>query len=378
MSPFHLDFDSAPPMTIGPPGYEPGAGGGVLKTLPEDFQVEEIAAYEPSGTGEFAYLWVEKTDLTSAQLCRHVAEQLGIGQREVGLAGLKDKRAITRQWLSVPRGCEERLPSLDWSEGSRGIRLLKTSYHTNKLKTGHLKGNRFTLRVRQRDEGDDRGVQQRLDHLCEFGMANAFGPQRFGRGNTVAIGLRALDGHRIRDKRLMRLGVSALQAFLFNHWLAARAEALSLRRALLGDWLRKRVGGGMFRCDSPDLDTQRIEDGELTVTGPMFGAKYRQATDEAGALEHALLKGSGLERDSFKEVKRIAPGTRRAALIYPQDCQVERDEYGLTVAFTIPSGSYATLVMRHICGPDLDLDGGNQRGGLDEAKAPRETARSEE
>ena len=157
---------------------------------------------------------------------------LALGSERWG-SRLKDKRAITRQWLERPEVARVDLKPL---EGSRGIRLLKTSYHTNKLKTSP-KGEPF-YRV-SGNEGDDRGVQQRLDHLCEFGMPTPLGRNVFGRGNTVAIGLRALDGHRIRDKRLMHL---ESQRFKPSSSITGSllGQSSALRRALLGDWLKKK------------------------------------------------------------------------------------------------------------------------------------------
>src|SRR4051812_30010139 len=90
----------------------PGIGGRI-KAQPEDFEVEELPAYEPSGAGGHLFLWVEKRDLGAEYFARQIAHRLGISPGEVGTAGLKDRRAVTRQWVSVPAAVEPRLSQLD-------------------------------------------------------------------------------------------------------------------------------------------------------------------------------------------------------------------------------------------------------------------------
>src|SRR5262245_22710009 len=119
-----MDLDpQTPPLLT---GDLPGVGGR-LKTVPEDFEVEEVPAYQPGGSGDFLYLWVEKRDMGAEYFTRQVAKRLGIAPGDVGTAGLKDRRAVTRQFVSVPVAIEPRLPQL---EGD-GIRVLNVSRHTN-------------------------------------------------------------------------------------------------------------------------------------------------------------------------------------------------------------------------------------------------------
>src|SRR5438874_8080852 len=133
----------APPfLTAGLPGV-----GGAIKQQPDDFEVEEIPAYEPSGQGSHLFLWVEKRSMGAEYFTRQVAKRLGVAPAEIGTAGLKDRHAVTRQWVSVPESAEPRLAQLDGD----GIRLLKTTRHTNKLKPGHLRGYRFRILVRGAD-----------------------------------------------------------------------------------------------------------------------------------------------------------------------------------------------------------------------------------
>src|SRR5450631_1992357 len=127
-----LDDALQPPLlTADLPGI-----GGQIKGTPEDFEVEEIPAYEPSGQGEFLYLWLEKRDMGAEFFTRQIAKRLAIPVGEIGTAGLKDRRAVTRQMVSVPESAEPRLPQL---EGD-GIKVLRVGRHSNKLRSGHLHG----------------------------------------------------------------------------------------------------------------------------------------------------------------------------------------------------------------------------------------------
>ena len=76
------DVLSPPLLTSDLPGI-----GGKIKSIPEDFEVEEIPAYEPAGQGEFLYLWIEKRDMGAEYFTRQIAKRLGIGPGEIGTAG---------------------------------------------------------------------------------------------------------------------------------------------------------------------------------------------------------------------------------------------------------------------------------------------------
>jgi hypothetical protein len=162
-----------PFLTAGLPGV-----GGVIRLLPQDFQVEEVPAYLPSGEGEHLYLFLEKEGLTTRQVLEFLRDELGIPEKEIGVAGLKDKHALTRQWFSIPKRHEDALCLL---ENLKGVRLLKADLHTNKLRTGHLKGNRFRILIREAQGGRER-AEAILRVLQEKGLPNYYGPQRFGLG----------------------------------------------------------------------------------------------------------------------------------------------------------------------------------------------------
>ena len=352
-----------PPVLVPRQGVISGTGGGRIKEAPGDFRVEEIPAYEPSGEGQFLYLKVEKEDVSGPALVRFVAERLEIGRNDIGVAGLKDRRAVTQQWISVPADAPNPPEAIAGPVGETGrISLLETRIHVHKLRTGHLKGNRFEIRIRGRAPELDDGLRDRLASFETRGFPNTFGGQRFGRGDAVATGMAALEGRRVRDRRGLRFGISAVQSALFNGWLALRTERGLVDTVLEGDMMRRRETGGLFLSTEPDTDTERLAAGELVVTGPMFGSRPSRASGAARALEAEVLAQAGLEEASLKGLGRLARGARRPALAWPTMIAVERDDDAVSVAFTLKSGVYATVLLSLLCGEPL-------RVGLDAKEA---------
>ena len=159
--------------------------------------------------GDHLFLWIEKVDLGAEYFVRQIARRLGIANGEVGTAGLKDRRAVARQWVSVPATCE---PAISKLEGD-GIRLLRVSRHTNKLKPGHLRGNRFHILIRDANSSVD--PEPILNQIRTEGLPNFYGPQRFGRdGETARLGMSLLKGEpvKVRNPFLRKLALSAAVA----------------------------------------------------------------------------------------------------------------------------------------------------------------------
>jgi tRNA pseudouridine13 synthase len=338
----------------------PGTGG-ALRTTPDDFFVDEEPAYQPAGTGEHVMVRIEKRDLNTAQVVAAIARALAIGERDVGVAGMKDRRAVARQWLSLPPPAT---PEQVLALALPGITVLEAARHGNKLRTGHVRANRFRLRVRGVSADASARARAVLAALAEVpGAPNWYGEQRFGRdGDNAARGRELLRGGRggrgPRARRLERLMISALQSELFNAWLGARLADGLYREAIVGDVLHK-VGGGQFVCEDAALETARLHAGELVVTGPMFGDRMRRPPEgtPAAAREAAILDAAGLAADAFAAVRAIAEGTRRDATLALTDVTVGElgDDGALEVGFTLPGGAYATIVMREVM-KDWPLD----------------------
>lgn len=340
--------------------------GGALRSHDDDFVVDEELPYAPSGAGDHVFVRIEKRGLTTPDAVRRLARALGVRDRDVGVAGMKDRHAVTRQWLSLPPPVtpEQALAALgDAPAGDAALRVLEAQRHPHKLRTGHVRANRFVLRVRGTEPGADERARLILAALSQPpGAPNWYGEQRFGRdGDNAARGRALVTGERApgRDRRLDRLMVSALQSELFNRWLAARLDDGLYRTVLAGDVLHKR-GGGMFVCDDPATDQARLAAGEVGVTGPMFGDRMRWPAEATPAFtrEAAVLAGEGLAPGSFATVRALAEGTRRDAAIEVRDASVVADGSTLEIAFTLPGGGYATAVMREIMKPPERVDAG--------------------
>lgn len=348
-------YDTPPLLTRDLPGI-----GGRIKELPEDFEVEEIPAYEPCGNGDFLYLWLEKRGMGAEYFARQVAHRLGIAPGEVGTAGLKDRHAVTRQMVSVPAQVEERLPLLVGD----GLRLLRVGRHTNKLKPGHLRGNRFRILVRNPEAEAMERITPILECLRKEGMPNFYGPQRFGReGETLRLGLCLLrgespppgpDGRRpnLRSSFLRKLALSAAQSALFNDCLGRRLTDGLLRRVLPGDVMAKWPFGGMFVVTDLPVEQARFEARETVHAGPIFGRKTFAAAALAAEREACVLREAGLSPTAFAGFGKLVQGTRRHNLVYIDDLAVQAEPEGLRLTFTLPAGSYATVLLREVMKAD--------------------------
>lgn len=340
----HLTFDWA---ALRESTALPGTGG-VLRQSPEDFRVEEVPAYLPSGEGDFVYLSLEKTGHTTAHVVRELCAQLGVRDRDVGVAGLKDRHAVTTQWLSLPAKYEARLGDF----ALPGVRVLQVARHTNKLGLGHLHGNRFTVRVRGA-AGMAAQASETLAHLAAAGVPNYFGPQRFGLGGVNAEeGLRVLRGESsLRDPRVRRFLTSSVQSAVFNAFVSLRLERGVFDRLLAGDMAKKHDTGGVFLVEDADLETPRAQRGEVSATGTLFGRKIKPLTAEAGALEAEALALFGLTPQVFASRK----GDRRLVRVFPAGTEVQPHDDGYTLAFTLPKGSFATSVLREVMKTGVDV-----------------------
>ncbi len=336
----------------------PGVGGRA-RCRPQDFRVVEIPAYAADGADHaHLLLTLEKTGWNTADAVIEVAKQLSLRSADIGVAGLKDRHAHTIQWISVPYTAHERVATFAHPD----LKLGAPQPHRNKLRRGHLHGNSFDLVVRDLAVDVDEAVVRAgrcFEALtARHGMLNAFGDQRFGRdGANLDRGLALLRGGRARRRDQFLL--SAGQSGLFNLYLARRAQAGQLRTVLAGDFLQKVETGGSFTCEDPDVDQARLDAGELCITGPIFGAKTRWPDPQSPAaqFELSVLAEAQISTDSLKSLGKNAPGARRPLAVFLDDASVEAAPAaegltaGIRVRFGLPSGSYASLVLREIMQP---------------------------
>lgn len=323
----------------------PGIGG-ALKCSPEDFIVEEVPLYEPADEGEHIYVRVRRRGMTTRELVERLCALLPIPEIDVGYAGMKDKQACTEQTVSL------RIPGVDPAAIGRRIadglpvEVPWARRHRNKLKKGHLLGNRFTLVVAATTPDAMARACAIRERLAVSGVPNYYGEQRFGgEGSNAARGRELLFNRGPRGHWIRNLLLSAWQSSLFNRWLAERIRGGTFTQLLAGDIAKKTDTGGMFPVVDPVVEQPRYDRGEITLTGPIYGAKMRAATEVAGEIEQRLFAQEGVTIDQLKRAR--LDGTRRAARLMGLTIDlVAAAPDALRFAFELPKGAYATVLLR--------------------------------
>ena len=283
---------------------------------------------------------VRKRLMSTPELCRVLARSSDCAQRDIGAAGRKDTRAITSQWLSLP---VEPVPPDD-----DRVEILSVQRHNHKLRRGHLRANRFQIRIAGIREDAETLLPPLMARIAS-GIPNYYGVQRFGRDGLGAD--RSVDALRVRRRNRRndhRFAASIVQAALFNRWLGQRIQDDALHRVFLGDILKKRETGGLFTSDDVETDQARMDALELDVTGPIYGPKMRSAEDIAGVREEEIRRGAPLEESDWSILARLGKGSRRVARIAPDDLSFTIDDGCLHLNFTLPSGSYATVLIKEL------------------------------
>jgi len=393
--------------------------GGTIKTIPADFVVEEIPLYEFSDSGTHVYAFVQKKNMSTQDMIELVAKGLNVRKFDIGYAGRKDSRAITRQWISIEHIDPDALKQFE----SKNLKILETTRHANKLKIGHLKGNRFTIRLRNINgpvQSAAATAEKILDILSDRGVPNYFGPQRFGyRGDShllgqaivkndpkgffdTLLGRPELDpqdefikarilyekgqyeaalyewnsafgdnrkmlkilihkkgdlqkAFRQYDRRTANLMVSAWQSDLFNRVLTKRIDGID--KLLDGDVAYKHDNGACFRVENAAAEQPRCTAFDISPTGPLLGDRMTRTSGPAGDIENPLLDGLDLNENDFKRLKKQGGvGGRRALRFRPEHTKIAAgtDEHGdyLELHFELPSGCYATVLLREITKQD--------------------------
>lgn len=318
---------------------------GRLKVQPEDFLVDECLGFELAGEGSFVWLRIEKTESNSQWIARRLAQFAGLSPDLVGLAGLKDRHAVTRQWFSLPLapGSEP-----DWTSlNGDGLRVLRVGRHPDKLRRGDHRANRFQLRLRQ-VHGDRAACDRGLHTLGQQGFPNYFGEQRFGIDNAnLAAAAAWFAGGQPPGRGERGFCLSASRAWLFNQVLARRVEQGSWNQPLAGDLLLSQASGRCLPVAEPDERLRaRCRALELCPTGPLYGSGEPRPNREAGALENEVLAGQsqwvqGLDR------QRMRP-ERRALRALPLSLSWAWENDDLLLAFELGTGSYATALLREL------------------------------
>ena len=389
----------------------PGIGG-TIKNRSEDFFVQELPLYEPNGEGEHVYCEIQKCGITTIDAIDKLAKTLRVSARDIGYAGMKDAQAVTRQMVSIPGITEDQAMTAIVD----GVQVLWAARHANKLRLGHLAGNRFAIKIRDVRPTDVVKLDGVLADIRNRGMPNYFGEQRFGwRNDNDRVGaayVRGDDAEVIRllagapdpavddeeslaartlyeqgdlsgalnrlprrlnlearvlgrfiktgdaaaavgivDERIRKIWISALQSRLFNQVVAQRIDTLD--GLLDGDLAWKHENGAAFVVESAAVEQPRCDAFAISPSGPMLGYRMSLPERDALAIEKSVLEAAGLTGEDFSRAGDLRiKGARRPLRVQPGECRLEAggDEHGgfITVAFTLPPGSFATVLLREL------------------------------
>jgi tRNA pseudouridine13 synthase len=344
----------------------------IFNPTPRDFIVDEIPLYDFSGEGEHLVLHIRKKNMTTWEMISAIARYLGIKSRDIGYAGLKDKNAMTMQYISIPaKDNEERLKDFNHDK----IKILGTQRHNNKIRVGHLKGNHFKVRLKKVLGVQKDKLDSVLKWIKEHGVPNYFGNQRFGTdGNNWREGRAIVEGKlKMRNRKTRTFLLNAYQSYLFNSWLSKRIElSLLLQefssqdaekifdltegslkgtkeqkqffKLLNGDLMMHYPHGRVFELDSLEDESKRFINRDIAPTGLLSGKRVSRATSIAREIEQNY------------DIQIGESGARRYAWISVEDIKStyvqEKAQYELS--FYLPKGSYATNILDILRGTSIN------------------------
>lgn len=356
---------------------------GVIKRYDEDFVVEEIPRYSTSGEGTHIYFEIEKRGLTTRRAIEMIARSLNKKPRDIGYAGLKDAHGVTRQMLSVEHIEPSRVESLDLNR----IQILSVTRHTNKIKLGHLSGNRFVIKIRDTIDLPIQKAKPIFEMLIARGVPNYFGPQRFGvRGDNAQIGKAVLaddydkaislmlgrpgemdsgDAKKARElfdagdlktsaevwqkgfrdqaklcRAVMNENGNARKAWRTVHHSMRKFYVSAFQSALfnkvlayrlagidklhVGDIAWKHRNGASFLVEDVEVEQLRCDAFEISATGPIFGSHMSEPLGQAAKVEENVLQESGLSRDQVRAKDGSKlDGARRPLRVPLKDALIE-------------------------------------------------------
>ncbi len=317
-----------------------------IRTLADDFQVDEEPPCLPSGEGEHIWLQIRKREMTTADAARLLSKVSGLHPRHISFAGQKDRNAVTTQWFSVHFPGKQDIDfSSIWNDN---FECLYKKRHDRKLKRGGLKGNAFKLVLRQ-CQGDKQAVTQRLQEIATGGVPDYFGEQRFGRGGSnLKLFDQLLSGRIPRGREKKAMLISSARSWLFNQVLARRVKDATWNQILPGEAVVLAGCRSLFSAEIVDETIrQRVVKADIHPSGPLPGDDGFEVLNDALLLEQSVLN----EYSDLIEAlcKQRVKGARRPLRIVPEDLDWQwQDDETLMLSFKLSPGAYATAVIREL------------------------------
>lgn len=316
-----------------------------FKLTPEDFQVNEFFEGEFSGEGEHIVLKIEKRGLTTEEVVKSLARLINKPVRLISYAGLKDRQALSTQWLSVHAPGEE-IEGIEKLEAS-GWRVLESTRHNKKLRPGFLTGNHFVVKLR--NVSDEQDLVARIEQIKVTGVPNYFGEQRFGRegGNLIKAEEMLVHGRKVKDRFLKGMYYSAARSWLYNLILAKRVTEQNWNVPLVGDVMQLQGSNSIFVIDEVDEQLiSRVKEKDVSPASPLPGKGKNMVKGKASELIQELYADwkpwlTGLEEHGLEEAWRS-----NILHVDQFECNFESDTAELS--FTLPAGTYATGVLREL------------------------------
>ncbi len=338
--------------------YQPLAVSAKLKTRVEDFIVEEYIPIEFSGEGEHCWLYIKKQGCNTDWLAQQLATYCGVKKMAVAYAGLKDRHAVTSQWFSVQLPGK---PTPDWADfefdttidgSNEKVQVLQCFRHNRKLQRGALKNNSFTITLRELSDSSADKIDlllQRCQLIAQQGVPNYFGRQRFGRnGNNLDQAVKLFSKPRSRlPKHKRSIYLSTARSWLFNCILSERINRQLWNKRLPGDVFMLEGKSACFRDDGDNaLSDGRLDRGEIHPTAALWGEGEIMVTSDALSLESRIIDQFPVYRDGLISARLQAQ--RRACRVLPGNLTAKYQGDNFIVSFSLPAGSYATVVLAEI------------------------------
>ncbi|BCA93779.1 tRNA pseudouridine synthase D [Legionella antarctica] len=316
-----------------------------FKLVPEDFQVNEFFNGQFSGEGEHIVLKIEKRGLTTEDVIKSLARLVNKPVKLISYAGLKDRQALTTQWLSIHAPGEE-IEGVNTLEGS-GWKVLEYTRHHKKLRPGFLTGNHFVMKLRDVSNADE--LVKRIEQIKVTGVPNYFGEQRFGRegGNLIKAEEFLVQGRKVKDRFLKGMYCSAARSWLYNLILSKRVKELTWNTPLPGDVMQLKGSNSIFAIDEVDSElVRRIKEKDISPATPLPGKRKNMVKKTALQLIDSVYADwqpwlTGLEKQGLEEAWR-------ANVLHIEQLDYKLKDNIAELSFTLPAGSYATAVLREL------------------------------